>query len=86
MYRAVHIRLFLPSAFSRSHHTCFTGRLCKGCVTAELLQPEELVSGIICQVAAEPELAELLSSFVYTNAGARPGDQGTKASYEQQSS
>jgi len=46
------------------------GRLCKGCVTAELLQPEELVSGIICQVAAEPELAELLSSFVYTGAGA----------------
>ena len=38
-------------------------------MTAELLQPEELVSGIICQVAAEPELAELLSSFVYTGAG-----------------
>ena len=51
------------------------GRLCKGCVTAELLQPDELVSGIICQVAAEPELAELLSSFVYTGAGAS-ADEG----------
>ena len=41
-------------------------------MTAELLQPEELVSGIICQVAAEPELAQLLCSFVY-NTNGEPG-------------
>lgn len=47
-----------------------SGRLSRGAVTAELLQPEELVSGIICQAAAEPELAPLLSSFVYNTEGA----------------
>jgi hypothetical protein len=52
-----------------------------------LLQPEELVSGIICQVAAEPELAELLSSFVYTGAGARLGlHQGDESERQEQHS
>ena len=50
-------------------------------MTAELLQPEELVSGIICQVAAEPELAPLLSSFVYNTKGAPSALRGWYGQY-----
>ena len=45
-------------------------RLSKATVTAELLHPDELVSGMISQVAAAPELADLLSGFIYSHAGA----------------
>ena len=34
------------------------------------MQPAELVSGLLCQVAAEPELATLLANFLYSNEGA----------------
>ena len=44
-------------------------RLGSNSVTAELLQPDELVSGIVAQVAAEPDMATLLSSFIYSDAG-----------------
>ena len=49
---------------------CGAGKLTRGAVSAELLQPAELVSGAICQVAADPELAGLLSNFLYSNEGA----------------
>lgn len=45
-------------------------RLGKRCMTAELLQPDELISGMISQVAAEPEMALLLNHFIYSTAGA----------------
>mmetsp|Transcript_19941 Transcript_19941/g.60258 ORF Transcript_19941/g.60258 Transcript_19941/m.60258 type:complete len:961 (+) Transcript_19941:333-3215(+) len=45
------------------------GKLTKGAISAELLQPAELVSGAICQVAADPELAHLLANFLYSNEG-----------------
>lgn len=45
-------------------------RLGKKCVTAELLQPDELISGMISQVAAEPEMALLLNHFIYSTSGA----------------
>ena len=48
------------------------GKLTKGAISAELLQPAELVSGSICQVAADPELAGLLANFLYSNEGAPP--------------
>ena len=38
-------------------------------MTAELLQPDELISGMISQVAAEPEMALLLNHFIYSTAG-----------------
>lgn len=41
-------------------------------MTAELLQPDELISGMISQVAAEPEMALLLNHFIYSTAGIRP--------------
>ncbi|KAK9917305.1 hypothetical protein WJX75_002985 [Coccomyxa subellipsoidea] len=41
----------------------------RGALTAELLQPDELVAGIIAQVAAEPEMAALLSGFIYSSEG-----------------
>ena len=44
-------------------------RLSRATVTAELLHPDELVSGMISQVAASPELADLLSGFIYQHAG-----------------
>lgn len=44
-------------------------RLGKKCVTAELLQPDELISGMISQVAAEPEMALLLNHFIYSTHG-----------------
>lgn len=44
-------------------------RLGKKCVTAELLQPDELISGMISQVAAEPEMALLLNHFIYSTSG-----------------
>ncbi len=44
-------------------------RLSKGTVTAELVQPDELISGMISQVAAEPEMGTLLSQFIYSTAG-----------------
>lgn len=44
-------------------------RLGKKCITAELLQPDELISGMISQVAAEPEMALLLNHFIYSTAG-----------------
>ena len=47
-------------------------RLGKKCVTAELLQPDELISGMISQVAAEPEMALLLNHFIYSTSGAPP--------------
>ena len=47
-------------------------RLGRKCMTAELLQPDELISGMISQVAAEPEMALLLNHFIYSTAGAPP--------------
>lgn len=44
-------------------------RLGKGQVTAELLQPDELISGMMAQVAAEPDMAQLLSGFIYSSEG-----------------
>ncbi|EIE27753.1 hypothetical protein COCSUDRAFT_55736 [Coccomyxa subellipsoidea C-169] len=41
----------------------------RNALTAELLQPDELVAGIIAQVAAEPEMAALLSGFIYSSEG-----------------
>ncbi|MCJ1468197.1 hypothetical protein MMC07_006825 [Pseudocyphellaria aurata] len=41
-------------------------RLGKATVTAELLHPDELVSGILSQVAGEPDMANLLAGFIYT--------------------
>ena len=41
-------------------------------MTAELLQPDELISGMISQVAAEPEMALLLNHFIYSTAGTHP--------------
>lgn len=47
-------------------------RLGKFLVTAELLHPDELVSGILSQVAAQPDMAQLLAGFIYTTEGALP--------------
>ena len=47
-------------------------RLGKATVTAELLHPDELVSGMISQIAATPEMAELLAGFIYTYEGGAP--------------
>ena len=44
-------------------------RLGKSTVTAELMHPDELVSGILSQVAAEPEMARLLAGFIYSTEG-----------------
>ncbi len=44
-------------------------RLGQGQVTAELLQPDELVSGMMAQIAADPNLASLLTSFIYSSEG-----------------
>ncbi len=44
-------------------------RLGKGQVTAELLQPDELISGMMAQVAAEPDMAQLLTGFIYSSEG-----------------
>ena len=44
-------------------------RLGHGLVTAELLQPDELVSGMMAQIAADPLLAQLLTSFIYSSEG-----------------
>lgn len=44
-------------------------RMGKGSATAELVHPDELVAGVISQVAAEPDIGELLASFVYNNDG-----------------
>ncbi len=44
-------------------------RLGQGLVTAELLQPDELVSGMMAQIAADPLLAQLLTSFIYSSEG-----------------
>jgi len=41
----------------------------KGCITAELIDPDELVSGIITQVAANPDIGAVLSELVETSAG-----------------
>ena len=45
-------------------------RLGKAMVTAELMHPDELVSGILSQVAAQPDMAQLLAGFIYTTEGA----------------
>ena len=42
----------------------------QGQVTAELLQPDELVSGMMAQIAAEPNMAALLTDFIYSSEGA----------------
>ena len=44
-------------------------RLGQGQVTAELLQPDELVSGMMAQIAAEPNMASLLTDFIYSAEG-----------------
>ena len=44
-------------------------RMGKGSATAELIHPDELVAGIISQVAAEPDMGDLLAAFVYTSEG-----------------
>lgn len=41
----------------------------KGCITAELIDPDELVSGIITQVAANPDIGAVLSELVETAQG-----------------
>lgn len=50
-------------------HLHGAGKLGRQSISAELLQPAELVSGVICQVAVEPELAALLANFLYSNEG-----------------
>ena len=45
-------------------------RMGRGAVSAELLQPDELVAAIIAQVAAEPAMGSLLSGFIYAANGA----------------
>ena len=45
-------------------------RMGRGAVSAELLQPDELVAAIIAQVAAEPAMGGLLSGFIYAANGA----------------
>ena len=54
------------------HFHC-AGKLGRHSISAELLQPAELVSGVICQVAVEPELAALLANFLYSNEGGLEG-------------
>lgn len=44
-------------------------RMGKDSATAELIHPDELVAGVISQVAAEPDMGELLAAFVYSSAG-----------------
>ena len=44
-------------------------RMGRGAVSAELLQPDELVAAIIAQVAAEPAMGNLLSGFIYAANG-----------------
>lgn len=44
-------------------------RMGKGSATAELIHPDELVAGVISQVAAEPDMGELLAAFVYSSEG-----------------
>ncbi|KAK9836266.1 hypothetical protein WJX81_000586 [Elliptochloris bilobata] len=44
-------------------------RMGRGSVSAELLQPDELVAAIIAQVAAEPAMGNLLSGFIYAANG-----------------
>lgn len=41
----------------------------QGTITAELLQPDELVSGLMAQVASEPSLAPLLSELIHSTEG-----------------
>lgn len=43
--------------------------LAQGTMTAELLQPDELVSGLIAQVTSEPALAPLLSELIHSMEG-----------------
>ena len=50
-------------------------RMGRGAVSAELLQPDELVAAIIAQVAAEPAMGSLLSGFIYAANGV-PLNQG----------
>ncbi len=50
-------------------------RLGSGQVTAELLQPDELVSGMMAQIAAEPSMAHLLTDFIYSPEGALAEEQ-----------
>lgn len=49
----------------------------KDSATAELIHPDELVSGIISQVAAEPDMGQLLAGLVYSQ-------QGTQISFSLQ--
>lgn len=44
-------------------------RMGKGSATAELIHPDELVAGVISQVAAEPDIGDLLAAFVYSSEG-----------------
>ena len=44
-------------------------RMGKDSATAELIHPDELVSGIISQVAAEPDMGQLLAGLVYSQDG-----------------
>ncbi|KAL3158654.1 hypothetical protein ABBQ32_011397 [Trebouxia sp. C0010 RCD-2024] len=43
--------------------------LAQGTMTAELLQPDELVSGLMAQVTSEPTLAPLLSELIHSTEG-----------------
>ena len=44
-------------------------RMGKDSATAELIHPDELVAGIISQVAAEPDMGALLAGLVYSQEG-----------------
>ena len=44
-------------------------RMGKGSATAELIHPDELVAGVISQIAAEPDIGDLLAAFVYASEG-----------------
>ena len=44
-------------------------RMGKESATAELIHPDELVAGIISQVAAEPDMGALLAGLVYSHEG-----------------
>lgn len=50
-------------------------RMGKGSATAELIHPDELVAGVISQVAAEPDMGDLLAAFVYSSDGERNSRQ-----------
>lgn len=54
-----------------ANHILSDRQLGKGRITAELLQPDELVSGMLLQVAHEPALSAALSQLIDGTRGSR---------------